>query len=45
MVQHLVLVEEAAEGNDDILSRNSRGQEPGERDLGDRGNLPPGTFR
>lgn len=44
MVQDLILVEETAEGNDDILARNSRGQEPGERDLGDWGNLPPSTF-
>lgn len=41
VVQNLVLAEEAAQGDDDVLAGDTRGHDADEVDLGNRGNLPP----
>ncbi|KAI6768647.1 hypothetical protein HG531_010836 [Fusarium graminearum] len=42
VVQHLVVSEKTAEGNNNILSGDTRGENSSESDLGDGRNLPPG---
>lgn len=45
MVENLVLVKEAAKSDDYVFTSDTRGEDTGESDLGNRRNLPPGTAR
>jgi len=43
MVENLVLVKETAEGDNYILTSDTRGENTSESDFGNRGGLKPGT--